>query len=379
MGPAIGLGLGRFAYALLLPSMREDLGWTYGSAGSLATANAVGYLVGAALAPVLTRRGSRLGFLASLVITAAALAALAATSSLVLMLVLRFVAGLSAAVAVVIGAGLVVRVCRGRSSQTTGMALGTFFGGAGLGILLSGVLVPPLVGSGDSDGWREGWAMLGLAGLIGTGLAAAMLTGAPDSPDSQRSRGSEWTRTSLIPMFAAYALFGVGYMSYMTFIIALLQGSPSAEDIQLFWIVLGCAALVSAVASGNILGRLRGGRGMAAAMAVLTLGSALPLLYDAFAGILLSALLCGLSFLAVASTVTAVAGRAVPEDAAVSTVAALTVAFALGQCIGPAATGLVADYAGGLSTGLALATGVLALGSLLALAQREPLRARRAS
>src|SRR5690349_1998446 len=29
MGPAVGLGLGRFAYALLLPAMRLDLGWSY--------------------------------------------------------------------------------------------------------------------------------------------------------------------------------------------------------------------------------------------------------------------------------------------------------------------------------------------------------------
>ena len=33
MGPAVGLGLGRFAYALLLPAMRADLGWSYAMAG----------------------------------------------------------------------------------------------------------------------------------------------------------------------------------------------------------------------------------------------------------------------------------------------------------------------------------------------------------
>ena len=33
MGPAVGLGLGRFAYALLLPAMRLDLGWSYAAGG----------------------------------------------------------------------------------------------------------------------------------------------------------------------------------------------------------------------------------------------------------------------------------------------------------------------------------------------------------
>jgi len=47
MGPAVALGLGRFAYALLLPAMRADLGWSYAVAGAMNTANAIGYLIGA--------------------------------------------------------------------------------------------------------------------------------------------------------------------------------------------------------------------------------------------------------------------------------------------------------------------------------------------
>ena len=64
MGPAVGLGLGRFAYALLLPSMRFDLNWSYAAAGAMNTANAVGYLIGAlAAAPFAARYGDRRGFL----------------------------------------------------------------------------------------------------------------------------------------------------------------------------------------------------------------------------------------------------------------------------------------------------------------------------
>ncbi len=65
MGPAVGLGLGRFAYALLLPAMRADLGWSYAAAGAMNTANAAGYLVGAlAAAPIAARVGDKRGFLA---------------------------------------------------------------------------------------------------------------------------------------------------------------------------------------------------------------------------------------------------------------------------------------------------------------------------
>jgi predicted MFS family arabinose efflux permease len=47
LAPTIGLGIGRFAYALVLPDMRDSLHWSYSAAGFMNTINAVGYLAGA--------------------------------------------------------------------------------------------------------------------------------------------------------------------------------------------------------------------------------------------------------------------------------------------------------------------------------------------
>ncbi len=55
-GAAVSLGITRFAYGLLLPEMRADLGWSYALAGAMNTVNALGYLVGALLMPRLLRR-----------------------------------------------------------------------------------------------------------------------------------------------------------------------------------------------------------------------------------------------------------------------------------------------------------------------------------
>src|SRR5689334_12306682 len=51
LAAAVSLGLARFAYALLLPPMRADLGWSYFLGGAMNTANAAGYLLGALAAP----------------------------------------------------------------------------------------------------------------------------------------------------------------------------------------------------------------------------------------------------------------------------------------------------------------------------------------
>jgi MFS family permease len=56
MAAAVSLGMTRFAYALLLPPMREDLSWTYTVAGSMNTFNAVGYLIGALITPRMLKR-----------------------------------------------------------------------------------------------------------------------------------------------------------------------------------------------------------------------------------------------------------------------------------------------------------------------------------
>src|ERR1700748_2941791 len=76
MGPAVGLGLGRFAYALLLPAMRADLGWNYAQAGAMNTANAAGYLAGALLATAASRRlGMKPAFLTAIIVSAVVVAA----------------------------------------------------------------------------------------------------------------------------------------------------------------------------------------------------------------------------------------------------------------------------------------------------------------
>src|SRR5947208_15658625 len=56
LAPTIGLGIGRFAYSLVLPDMRDSLGWSYSAAGFMNTINAAGYLVGALMASRLIKR-----------------------------------------------------------------------------------------------------------------------------------------------------------------------------------------------------------------------------------------------------------------------------------------------------------------------------------
>ena len=145
LGPAVALGFARFAYALLLPGMRADLSWSFAQAGTMNTANAVGYLVGALLAtPLSHRTGARAAFAGSLLLTALALLASAASGAFAVLLALRLLAGAAGAVVFIVGATLAAGLASGGSNGRTASVLGVYFAGGGLGVAVSGLLIPVL-------------------------------------------------------------------------------------------------------------------------------------------------------------------------------------------------------------------------------------------
>ena len=373
MGPTVALGLARFAYALLLPPMRAELGWNYAVAGALNTSNAAGYLAGALVAAAIGRHfGDKRVFAVGLLLTALSVGGSGLTASYALQLALRFVAGLTGALAFVAGAGLTAAAAKGGAPGRAPTLLGIYFAGGGLGVTLSALAVPPLIALG---GWRGGWLALGGLSLAATLFAWVVLGRAPDTASvaGREGRGG-WSARFMAPKLIAYGFFGAGYIAYATFIIAYLKSAEhlSGPIVSAFWAVLGLASIVAAFAWGPVLGRLKRGWGAAATIGVVTLGAAMPLVWGGVIGAFLSAILFGGSFLAVVAAVTSFARRAAKPHAWTSVIAALTVAFGIGQSIGPVLSGTLSDGPGGVRAGLWLSVAILALASLIAATQREP-------
>lgn len=366
LGGAVALGFARFAYALLLPAMRADLAWSFTLAGAMNAANAAGYLAGALTASgIAARLGLRRVFRLGLGVTALALLACAGTAWAPALLALRFLAGLGGALIFVTGGTLASLAARAHPSRSA-LLLGVFYGGAGVGILVSALLLPPLLG----HGWRWAWAMLGAASLLALGAVRPALARLPDRAAAASGSG----RASLLPLtraLAAYACFGVGYIAYMTFIVAFLRASGAEPFITPFWAVLGLAVIGSAPVWQRPATALPGARAMAAQMLTLAVGAALPLLSTHPAVLLLSGLLFGGSFLAVVTFTTVLTRRTLPEPAWGRGIAAFTVIFAAGQTLGPLLTGALSDGAGGLRLGLGVSALVLLAGAGLAWGQRK--------
>lgn len=165
----------------------------------------------------------------------------------------------------------------------------------------------------------------------------------------------------LRPLLIGYGLFGAGYIAYMTFIAAYLTQNGADEfGIAQFWVLLGLAAVAGSILWSPILGRLGGGRGVALTLAAVLVGTGLPAASGSMIAAYSSAVIFGGSFLSTPASVAGCARQLLPQRYWTNAVAALTVIFALGQCIGPVLAGAVSDGPDGVRAGLLLGAGLLA-------------------
>lgn len=372
-GPLVAVGLGRFAYALLLPSMQRNLHWSFALAGTMNTVNAAGYLVGALTAGRLVRsRSARRTFLGSVGLIALTLLAASGTPNTAVQLALRAIGGVCGAVAFTTGASLVAEASRERSSREAARMLAIYFAGGGAGIILSGASIPTVLAhSTIQDGWRWGWLLMGLVAASGL-VAIRPIVSSCDEPRRPPATERHRLAPGLGPLLVSYGFFGTGYIAYMTFIVAFLKDrGVSSGVISGFWIVLGTCAVAGTCACSPALARLRGGFGPSVAMAVVAVGAILPLVSRSVFATFSSAVLFGGCFLAVTTTVVAAARHRLPSYRWAAAIATLTASFAAGQCVGPVLAGVLSDGQAGLQLGLSVSVALLVAGSLVALMQRS--------
>ena len=84
-----------------------------------------------------------------------------------------------------------------------------------------------------------------------------------------------------------------------------------------------------------------------------------------------SALMFGVAFFAVVGSTTAFVRLNYPPAEWPTGIAAMTIAFGIGQTLGPIAVGAITDAVGSLSSALNVSAALLALGALLSAFQRK--------
>ncbi|MGW1757987.1 YbfB/YjiJ family MFS transporter [Streptomyces mirabilis] len=336
---AAGMGVGRFVYTPILPLMHAGAGLSAGAGANLATANYLGYLLGALvgiLAPAVVRSRSLLR--ASLVVLTATLAAMPATHDTVVWCALRLLAGVASALIFVIAVSSLLSHLREYPAHLPGWA----FGGVGAGIALSGLLVLLVRPVAD---WRAAWwASAALAAV----LAVASWRLRPEAPPTT-TQADQATKTTTVTaaaaddsrgprthrwftaLFASYTLEGIGYIIAGTFLVAAIEQSSPGPLGGGAWVLVGLAAVPSSALWARLGRRWSRPDLLLAALVVQAVGIALPALTGGAPAALVSAVLFGATFIGV-STLALATGAHLEFP---RSVALLTAGYSVGQILGP--------------------------------------------
>ena len=260
------------------------------------------------------------------------------------MIVLRLLAGIGGA-PVFIAGGVMAATLFSSDSSKNALAIALYFGGAGAGILLTALTLPPIIEIWGPASWPHTWRVLGglsIASLVPAWWGAQQMI----APSQNAQKGGRrfifppWKK--IIPSLAGYFFFAAGYIVYMTFVVAWRR-------------VLAVYA-----------------NGIPLALSSITTGIAviLPFAVPGWGGLLLSAVVFGVSFFIAPTAVTSFSKKNMPREQWSAAVALYTIAFAVGQTLGPIGAGWLADTIGNLSVSLWAGALVLFLGGGFAFFQR---------
>lgn len=353
------LGLARFAFGMLLPSMREALMLSYDEMGFLGTGNFAGYLVAVAMAPFLLRRFSpRQLITAGLLLIAAGMSGIAAGKSYPLILLLYTAVGFGSGFANI---PVMVLVSYWFRQEKRGRAAGLIVIGSGFAIVFSGFVIPALNNRFGPDGWRISWVLLALIVFVVAMVAALLIRNDPAEKglapvgmsqeldyDPSESRGSYSPLRILTHLGILYFVFGATYVIYGTFIVTTMVEEYAYAEASAgqFWSWVGFFSLFSGTVFGLLSDKVGRKRGLMTVFGVQTLAYLLAGSHLGTLAMFGSVVLYGVAVFAIPAIMAAAVGDYLGKARAAAAFSIITFCFAIGQTLGPAVAGMVAESTG---------------------------------
>jgi MFS family permease len=382
------LGLARFSFGMLLPSMSESLQLTYGERGYLSSGYLIGYVLMVGLVPwVNSRIGGRLTMTIGLLLIAASMICVGFAQGFISVLLLYTLTG--------IGSGLsnvpaITLVSHWFAPGLRGRAAGLVSSGSSLGIVLSGFLIPALNRQAVQEGWRYGWIVLGTISFLiailvwllirndpkemGLSVAGELPKPTEIKTDVQGTPDTGESRRSLVHFGILFLIFGATYMIYATFIVTTLveERGFSESSAGIFWAWVGFLSFFSGPLFGFLSDKTSRKFGVMSALAVQTLAYYLVSLNDGTLPLYASVVLFGLSAWAIPAIMAASMGDYFGVRKAAWALSIITFFFAIGQVLGPISAGVLADVYGSFSTAFEMSALLTGLGVVIAVFLRKP-------
>ncbi len=381
------LGLGRFSYGMMLPSLQDGLNLSHNETGFIASANMLGYTMAAlAVGGIALRFGSRTVISLSLLGVGLTMFAVGFAREFVVVLLLRFLTGVSSA-----GANITIMGLSSTwfSENRRGIANGFLVGGSGLALLLTGWLVPNIIEMYPGEGWQYNWMILGGVVLVCGLISAIFIRNHPQekgiSPLADKSNNCYdkkistriYTSKEILNFkgvrFIAfsYFCFGMSYIIYMTFFANYLIGEKGVAAVVAgdIWSLVGILSIGSAILWGILSDKI----GRPCALAIVFFLQAIS--YLMLAGtteilfIWLSAIIFGLTAWSVPGIMASYCGDLLGPKNATGTLGLITLFFSIGSVLGPSTAGYIKELSSSFAAAFYLAAGLALMGSIFSFSQ----------
>ncbi len=362
-GLVLTIGLARFAYTPLLPSLQEQTGLSDAGAGALAAVNYAGYMSGALAAAWIddVRWRHRLystGLWMALLTTAA----MALSPWMPAWALWRFIGGLCGATGMLLGSGLVLGWLMRHGHRPE---LGLHFMGIGLGIVVSA-----LGAWGLAQVWPEWWRQWLAFAVLGVVFFVPAWVWRPPVPPAvaaaQADEGAHTvSRRWLWTLLGSYFAAGWGFVISATFTVAMVEREPAlAGQGPWAWAMVGVAAMPAVFVWDRVARRIGDTRALLLALGLQTVSVVLPALSGSLAAAMAGAVGYGATFIGIVSLTLALVGRRSPHNPG-KAMARLTLSYGAAQMMAPVVAGLMAQSTGTFRGALWLTAGVMVAGMAL--------------
>ena len=328
----IGVGVARFVFTSLLPTMLEDY-LTISFAGVLASINYVGYLSGSIFSVFIKDINTKVKFFRfGMFLAVITTLMLGITTSDTIWVISRVLAGFGAAMALVVGSAIVMNKL---NIQNKTKAMGIHFSGIGFSILVSDLIVRLVFYFNGT--WQLSWIVLAIFAFVMSFYSMYILS--YDNEVKQNSVKHHIDKKLFSPfviiLIMAYFCEGVGMVVQGTFLPDIINSLEGLEGFGSFtWTLVGFAGIPSCIIWMMLAHKYGSVNIIILAMFLQVIGIMISALTNNIYLNLFSGILYGGTFVGLVALFMNLGGKLAGNNP-VMLMGALTTAYGIGQVTAP--------------------------------------------
>jgi predicted MFS family arabinose efflux permease len=328
----IGVGVARFSFTSLLPSMLSNEALSLTFAGLLASINYAGYLGGSIFAIFIKDINTKVKyFRLGVILCVGTTIIMGITTNDILWLLGRVIAGFGSAMLLVVGAAIVMTKLNFKDKTK---AMGIYFSGIGIALVSSDIISRYVL---SFSSWENSWIVLTFCALFLAFYPLYILSF--DKEVSHKNEKHPFNKALFSPfvlvLIVAYFTEGVGFVIQGTFLPTILKSIEGLESIaSLSWFLVGLAGIPSSIIWMRLAHRYGSVNIIIIAMSLQIIGILIPTLTTNMYLNLFCGILYGATFVGLVALFMNLGGKLAGKNP-VMLMGALTTAYGIGQVTAP--------------------------------------------